>query len=39
MMLLQRGVKSYKAVEGKEEATMLLQTVRGNYEGYTKQEV
>ncbi len=39
MMLLQRGVKSYKVVEGKEEATMLVQTVRGNYEGYTKQEM
>jgi hypothetical protein len=39
MMLLQRGVKSDKDNGGKEEATMLVQTVHGNYEGYTKQEV
>jgi hypothetical protein len=36
MMLLQRGVESYK---GGEDATMLVQTVQGNYEGYIKQEV
>ncbi len=38
-MLLQKGVKLYKNNEGKEEATMLVQTVHGKYEGYTKQEV
>jgi hypothetical protein len=38
MMLLQRGVELYKDDKGKEEATMLVQTVHGNYEGYTKQE-
>jgi hypothetical protein len=39
VMLLQKGVKLYKNNKGKEEATMLVQTVCGNYEGYTKQEV
>jgi hypothetical protein len=36
MILLQRGAESY---EGGEDTTMLLQTVQGNYKGYTKQEV
>jgi hypothetical protein len=39
VMLLQKGVKLYENNKGKEEATMLVQTVRGNYEGYTKREV
>jgi hypothetical protein len=39
MMLLHRGVELYENNEGKEEATMLVQIVHGNYEGYTKQEV
>ncbi len=39
MMLLQRGVESNKNNKEKEEATMLVQAVHGNYEGYTKREV
>ncbi len=39
VMLLQKGVGLYENNEGKEEATMLVQTVRGNFEGYTKREV
>jgi hypothetical protein len=36
MMLLQREVKSDEDNKGKEEATMLVQTVHGNYESYIK---
>jgi hypothetical protein len=38
-MLLQRGVELYKNNDWKKEATMLVQTVHGNYEGCAKQEV
>ncbi len=36
MMLLQRGIELCEDDKRKEEATMLVQTVRGNNEGYTK---